>query len=42
MGQHSGGNLKSMKEKSGQQDKDTQEVSSLKVAGPDGEITAGF
>ncbi|KEH32753.1 dynamin-2B isoform X2 [Medicago truncatula] len=42
MGQHSGGNLKSMKEKSGQQDKDTQEVSSLKVAGPDGEITAGY
>jgi dynamin GTPase len=31
-----------MKEKSSQQDKDTQEVSGLKVAGPDGEITAGI
>lgn len=31
-----------MKEKSSQQDKDTQEVSGLKVAGPDGEITAGY
>ncbi|CAK8564529.1 unnamed protein product [Lathyrus sativus] len=41
-GQQSGGNLKSMKEKSSQQDKDTQEASGLKVAGPDGEITAGY
>ncbi|KAK7263777.1 hypothetical protein RJT34_31374 [Clitoria ternatea] len=41
-GQQSGGNLKSMKEKSSQQDKDTQEVSGLKTAGPDGEITAGY
>ena len=31
-----------MKDKSGQQDKDTQEGPSLKTAGPDGEITAGF
>lgn len=31
-----------MKEKSSPQDKDTQEGSGLKVAGPDGEITAGF
>ncbi|KAJ1400413.1 P-loop containing nucleoside triphosphate hydrolase [Sesbania bispinosa] len=41
-GQQSGGNLKSMKEKSSQQEKDTQEGSSLKTAGPDGEITAGY
>ncbi|XP_058752785.1 dynamin-2A [Vicia villosa] len=41
-GQQSGGNLKSMKEKSSQQDKDTPEASGLKVAGPDGEITAGY
>ncbi|XP_027333740.1 dynamin-2A-like isoform X1 [Abrus precatorius] len=41
-GQQSGGNLKSMKEKSSQQDKDTQEGSGLKTAGPDGEITAGY
>ncbi|XP_061363526.1 dynamin-2A [Gastrolobium bilobum] len=40
--QQSGGNLKSMKEKSSQQDKDKQEVSGLKTAGPDGEITAGY
>ncbi|XP_052204785.1 dynamin-2A-like [Diospyros lotus] len=39
--QQTGGTLKSMKEKSGQ-DKDAQEGSSLKTAGPDGEITAGF
>uniref|UniRef100_A0A2P2K2P3 PH domain-containing protein n=1 Tax=Rhizophora mucronata TaxID=61149 RepID=A0A2P2K2P3_RHIMU len=31
-----------MKEKSNQQDKDAQEGSALKTAGPDGEITAGF
>ncbi|RDX85352.1 Dynamin-2B [Mucuna pruriens] len=41
-GQQSGGNLKSMKEKSSQQDKDTQEASGLKTAGPEGEITAGY
>ncbi|KAL5163763.1 Dynamin-2B [Glycine soja] len=40
--QQSGGNLKSMKEKSSQQDKDTQEGSGLKTAGPEGEITAGY
>ncbi|KAM7253167.1 hypothetical protein ACFE04_025785 [Oxalis oulophora] len=38
-GQQTGGNLKSMKDKSG--DKDEKEVS-LKTAGPEGEITAGF
>lgn len=31
-----------MKDKSGQQDKDLQEGSGLKTAGPEGEITAGF
>ncbi|KAL2231825.1 dynamin-2A [Sesamum indicum] len=44
-GQPSGGNLKSMKDnKSNQQDKDkdVQEGSSLKIAGAEGEITAGF
>ncbi|XP_010548480.1 PREDICTED: dynamin-2A [Tarenaya hassleriana] len=41
-GQPAGGSLKSMKDKSGQQDKDTQEVSGLKTAGPEGEITAGY
>ncbi|KAF3439322.1 hypothetical protein FNV43_RR17599 [Rhamnella rubrinervis] len=44
-GQQTGGNSKSMKdmkEKSGQQDKDVQEGSALKTAGPGGEITAGF
>ena len=30
-----------MKEKPGQQDKDVQEGSGLKTAGPEGEITAG-
>ncbi|XP_073139438.1 dynamin-2A-like isoform X2 [Henckelia pumila] len=42
--QQSGGNLKSMKDKPNQQDKDkdTQEASALKTAGPEGEITAGF
>jgi dynamin 1/3 len=30
-----------MKDKSGQQDKDTKEGSNLQVAGPAGEITAG-
>ncbi|TVU11839.1 hypothetical protein EJB05_45447 [Eragrostis curvula] len=33
---------KSTKDKSGQQDKDTKEGSSLQVAGPAGEITAGY
>ncbi|XP_059653662.1 dynamin-2A-like [Cornus florida] len=41
-GQQSGGSLKSMKDKSSHQDKDVQEGSALKTAGPDGEITAGF
>ncbi|XP_047315725.1 dynamin-2A-like [Impatiens glandulifera] len=36
------GSLKSMKDKPSQQDKDGQESSSLKTAGADGEITAGF
>ncbi|XP_020589828.1 dynamin-2A-like [Phalaenopsis equestris] len=41
--QQSGGNLKSMKEKSSsEKDKDAKEGSSLQVAGPGGEITAGF
>ena len=31
-----------MKDKSSQQDRDTQEGSGLKTAGPEGEITAGF
>ncbi|KAF5731801.1 dynamin-2A [Tripterygium wilfordii] len=41
-GQHSGGSLKSMKDKPNQQDKEAQEGSGLKIAGPDGEIAAGF
>ncbi|KAL2497455.1 Dynamin-2B [Abeliophyllum distichum] len=41
-GQQSGGSLKSMKDKPSQQDKDVQEGSGLKTAGPEGEITAGF
>ncbi|KAI4298908.1 hypothetical protein L6164_032421 [Bauhinia variegata] len=41
-GQQSGGSLKSMKDKPNQQDKDSQEGSGLKIAGPDGEITAGY
>uniref|UniRef100_A0A5B7C178 dynamin GTPase n=1 Tax=Davidia involucrata TaxID=16924 RepID=A0A5B7C178_DAVIN len=41
-GQQTGGTLKSMKEKSNQPEKDVQEGSALKTAGPDGEITAGF
>ncbi|PKA57949.1 Dynamin-2B [Apostasia shenzhenica] len=41
--QQSGGSLKSTKEKSGsEKDKDAKEGSSLQIAGPDGEITAGF
>ncbi|XP_010520731.1 PREDICTED: dynamin-2B-like isoform X2 [Tarenaya hassleriana] len=38
----SGGSLKSIKDKSGQLDKDAPEGPSLKVAGPEGEITAGY
>ncbi|KAK9213859.1 hypothetical protein WN944_005844 [Citrus x changshan-huyou] len=41
-GPESGGSLKSMKDKSSSQDKDVQEGSTLKTAGPGGEITAGF
>ncbi|KAK2993044.1 hypothetical protein RJ640_024918 [Escallonia rubra] len=41
-GQQAGGSLKSLKDKSGQQDKDGQEGPALKTAGPEGEITAGF
>ncbi|KAK4757491.1 hypothetical protein SAY87_018792 [Trapa incisa] len=41
-GQQSGVSLKSAKDKSSQQDKDAQEESTLKTAGPGGEITAGF
>ncbi|GFZ09547.1 dynamin-like protein 6 [Actinidia rufa] len=41
-GQQAGGSLKSMKDKPGQQDKDMEEGSGLKTAGPDGEITAGL
>ncbi|KAG6738689.1 hypothetical protein POTOM_058311 [Populus tomentosa] len=37
-----GGSLKSMREKSNQADKEGQEASSLKTAGPEGELTAGF
>ncbi|KAJ4713878.1 Dynamin-like [Melia azedarach] len=41
-GQQSGGSLKSMKEKSGQAEKEANESSALKTAGAEGEITAGF
>ncbi|TXG53490.1 hypothetical protein EZV62_022659 [Acer yangbiense] len=41
-GQQSVGSLKSMKEKSTQGEKEAQEVSALKTAGAEGEITAGF
>uniref|UniRef100_A0A2N9ENQ6 dynamin GTPase n=2 Tax=Fagus sylvatica TaxID=28930 RepID=A0A2N9ENQ6_FAGSY len=41
-GPQTGGSLKSMKEKSGQAEKEAQESSGLKTAGPEGEITAGF
>lgn len=34
--------MKSMKDKSNQQDKDTKEGPNLQVAGPGGEITAGM
>ncbi|XP_034702714.1 dynamin-2A [Vitis riparia] len=41
-GQQTGGSLKTMKDKSSQQDKEGQEGPALKTAGPGGEITAGF
>ncbi|XWS18028.1 hypothetical protein CRYUN_Cryun32bG0007100 [Craigia yunnanensis] len=41
-GQQSEGSLKSMKDKPSKQEKDVQEGSALKTAGPGGEITAGF
>ncbi|EOY17160.1 Dynamin-like 3 isoform 3 [Theobroma cacao] len=41
-GQQTGGSLKTMKEKSGQAEKEVQEGSALKTAGADREITAGF
>ncbi|CAL9125239.1 unnamed protein product [Musa acuminata var. zebrina] len=37
-----GGSLKSMKDKSNQPEKETKEGSALQIAGPSGEITAGF
>ncbi|KAJ4847397.1 Dynamin-2A [Turnera subulata] len=37
-----GGSLKSMKDKTGQTDKEASEGSGLKTAGPEGEITAGY
>ncbi|XP_044475039.1 dynamin-2A-like [Mangifera indica] len=40
--QQSGGSLKSMKDKAGQAEKEANESSALKTAGPEGEITAGF
>lgn len=41
-GQQTGGSLKSMKDKSAQQEKDVPEEPTLKTAGPGGEITAGL
>ncbi|XP_021298196.1 dynamin-2A-like [Herrania umbratica] len=41
-GQQSDGSLKTLKDKSSKQEKDVQEGSALKTAGPGGEITAGF
>ncbi|XP_042379147.1 dynamin-2A-like isoform X2 [Zingiber officinale] len=40
--QQTGGSLKSMKDKTNQSDKDAKEGSSLQIAGPSGEITAGW
>ncbi|KAJ4915373.1 Dynamin-2A [Raphanus sativus] len=40
--QPDGGSMKSMKDKPSPQDKETPEVSGLKTAGPEGEITAGY
>ncbi|XP_021287616.1 dynamin-2A-like [Herrania umbratica] len=41
-GQQTGGSLKTMKDKSGQAEKEVQEGSALKTAGAEREITAGF
>eukprot|EP00249_Psilotum_nudum_P023591 c28932_g1_i1 orf=673-3459(-) len=41
-GGQTGGNLKSLKEKGGSIDKDAKGASSLHVAGPAGELTAGY
>ncbi|CAH2038399.1 unnamed protein product, partial [Thlaspi arvense] len=41
-GPMAGGSMKSMKDKPSPQDKETPEVSGLKTAGPEGEITAGY
>ncbi|XP_010490897.1 PREDICTED: dynamin-2A [Camelina sativa] len=41
-GPTAGGSLKSLKDKLSPQDKETPEVSGLKTAGPEGEITAGY
>lgn len=41
-GQQTGGSLKSMKDKSSQAEKEANEASALKTAGPEGEITAGL
>lgn len=41
-GQQTGGSLKAMKDKSSQAEKEANEASALKTAGPEGEITAGF
>ncbi|GAY67232.1 hypothetical protein CUMW_254930, partial [Citrus unshiu] len=40
-GQQTGGSLKAMKDKSSQAEKEANEASALKTAGPEGEITAG-
>lgn len=40
--QQSGATLKSIKDKTGQSEKDSQEGPVLKTAGPEGEITAGL
>ncbi|XP_010942179.1 dynamin-2A isoform X2 [Elaeis guineensis] len=40
--QPTGGSMKSMKEKSNQSEKDAKEGSALQIAGPSGEITAGY
>ena len=41
-GQQTGGSLKAMKDKSSQAEKEANEASALKTAGPEGEITAGL
>ncbi|KAG1364354.1 dynamin-2A [Cocos nucifera] len=40
--QPTGGSLKAMKEKSDQREKDAKDGSALQIAGPSGEITAGY